>query len=150
MINKIKDNYFVYSTYALWGLGWLSIFVSLYFSEVQKLVPCDLCWWQRLLIYPLAVFGTVAIFRKEFRIFGYYALPFSVLGLVASFYHSLLQWGVITHDILDCSVRTAVSCSEPDFMYLGFITIPFLAFLGFLAATAISALAVYLDKKSDK
>ena len=150
MLNKIKTNYFEYSTYALWGIGWLSIFVSLYFSEIAKFVPCELCWWQRLLIYPIAIFGTVAIFKKEFRSFAYYALPFGVIGLIASLYHSLLQWGVITHDVLECSVGGAVSCSKPDFLWFGFITIPFLAFLGFVTVTAIASAAIYVDKKSPK
>jgi disulfide bond formation protein DsbB len=139
-----------YVTYFVWLAGWASIFGSLYFSEIKGFIPCELCWWQRLLIYPLAIFATVAIIRKEYKNFAYYVLPFSVVGLIVSGYHSLLQWGIIEHNLLDCSEGAAVSCSNPEIMVFGFITIPFLAFLAFGSITLVSSLSLYLSAKQTK
>lgn len=144
----IKNNHAELATYVAWAVGWGSIFGSLYFSEIRNFIPCELCWWQRVLMYPLAIFATVAIARKEFSSFAYYVLPFSILGVILSFYHSLLQWGIIEHNILDCSEGAAVSCSKPEIMAFGFITIPFLAFLSFSLVTFVSLLSVYLAKRS--
>ena len=33
---------------------------SLYFSEVANYVPCRLCWFQRIAMYPLAVILLIA------------------------------------------------------------------------------------------
>lgn len=148
VVQLVKKKHAEYATYVVWVISWASVFGSLYFSEIAGYVPCALCWWQRLLIYPLAIFSTVAIIRKEFSQFVYYALTFGVFGLIISFYHSLLQWGIIEHNVLDCSAGGAVSCSDPEIMLLGFITIPFLAFLAFAAVTFVSAASIFIAKKS--
>ena len=49
---------------------------SLYFSEVADFVPCQLCWYQRIAMYPLAVILPLALWRRD-RAVGQYAL---VLG----------------------------------------------------------------------
>ena len=42
---------------ALPAVAWLQAVIattgSLYFSEVMHLSPCTLCWYQRLMMYPL-------------------------------------------------------------------------------------------------
>ena len=38
---------------------------SLYFSEVADFVPCRLCWFQRIAMYPLAVILLVAAIRRD-------------------------------------------------------------------------------------
>ena len=146
MIKKIVNNYNELATYFVWGVSWVSVFGSLYFSEIKGFVPCDLCWWQRLLIYPLAIISTVAIIRKDYKNFMYYVLPFGVLGFIVSLYHSLLQWGVIEKNILDCTA-TGVSCSKPEIEIFGFITIPFLSFLAFTALTIVSGISIYIQNK---
>jgi disulfide bond formation protein DsbB len=148
LIELVKKKHAEFATYIVWAISWGSVFGSLYFSEIAGYVPCALCWWQRLLIYPLAVFSTVAIIRKEFTQFAYYAVTFGVIGSIVSFYHSLLQWGVIEHNVLNCSVGGAVSCSDPEIMLLGFVTIPFLAFLSFAAITVASAVSIILARKT--
>jgi disulfide bond formation protein DsbB len=148
LLETVKKKHAEYATYIVWAISWGSVFGSLYFSEIAGYVPCALCWWQRLLIYPLAIFSTVAIIRKDYKSFAYYVLPFGVIGVITSFYHSLLQWGVIEHNVLDCSAGGAVSCSDPEIMVFGFITIPFLAFLSFGAITLASLGSIILSKKN--
>ena len=33
---------------------------SLYFSEVRQYVPCEFCWYQRILMYPLVIISIIA------------------------------------------------------------------------------------------
>src|SRR6266540_43140 len=53
---------------ALW-IAWLVAAVamtgSLYFSEHAHYVPCRLCWFQRIAMYPLAVILLVAAMRRD-------------------------------------------------------------------------------------
>src|SRR4051812_10965964 len=38
---------------------------SLYLSEVAHFVPCTMCWYQRIAMYPLAPMLVVAAWRRD-------------------------------------------------------------------------------------
>ena len=38
---------------------------SLYYSEIAGFVPCTLCWYQRILMYPLVIISLVGILRQD-------------------------------------------------------------------------------------
>ena len=67
---------------ALWGYElWLAFLVaalatggSLYFSEIAHYVPCELCWYQRICMYPLAITTLLAAFADDDRV-ARYLLP---------------------------------------------------------------------------
>lgn len=128
--------------YLIWSLAVASIFGSLYFSEIEKLQPCNLCWWLRILLYPLAFIMTVAILRNDLKTSFYAVLSLAIPATFLSFYHSLLQWGVVKEANILCSATAAVPCDKPDFMWLGFITIPFLGFLTSMAIVILSLIGI--------
>ena len=63
---------------------------SLWLSEVWRLVPCELCWYQRILMYPLVVVLGVAAWERRPAI-ARTVLPLSVLGTAIAGYHSWIQ-----------------------------------------------------------
>jgi disulfide bond formation protein DsbB len=63
---------------------------SLWFSLGLGLVPCELCWYQRILMYPLVVVLGVAALEDRAGAW-LTALPLSVGGLAIATYHSYLQ-----------------------------------------------------------
>lgn len=63
---------------------------SLYLSEVVGLVPCELCWFQRIAMYPLAVILTLARVRNDREALPY-ALSLAFIGLLIAGYHVQLQ-----------------------------------------------------------
>jgi disulfide bond formation protein DsbB len=132
--------------YEIWALAVASIFGSLYFSEIKELPPCNLCWWLRILLYPIAFIMTVAIIRKSFHNIYYEVLALAIPATLLSFYQSLLQWGIVKEAQVLCSSTAAVPCDKPDFLFLGFITIPFLGFLTSLAITALCLIAIHKQK----
>lgn len=121
-----------YGHYAAWTVALLSLMISLYFSDVLGWVPCLLCWYARILMYPIVVIGAVGILRKDAS-WSLYALPLSVMGMGLTLYHSLLQWGIISETLAPCHV--GLSCVTKQLNLFGFITIPFLGFLAFAAIT---------------
>ena len=147
MIEKILNKVNSYTDYFVWFIGAGSMFGSLYFSEVEKLPPCMLCWWQRIFMYPIAFIMSVAILRKDPKAM-YYVLPLSITGMIIAFYHTLLQWGVIKETIIDCSVNAAVSCTEVQINWFGFMTIPFMSFVSFLTINILFGLRIYLMRKA--
>jgi disulfide bond formation protein DsbB len=106
---------------------------SLYFSEVKNFIPCVLCWYQRIALYPLVLIFSIAIATRDTGVWRY-ALPLSVISLGIGVYQLLLVYGVITASSA-CSV--GVSCVAITWSLFGFITIPLLAFLEALIITVI-------------
>lgn len=137
-----------YIDYGVWLIGIGSMFGSLYFSEVMKLPPCLLCWWQRVMMYPIAFIMSVAILRKDNKGI-YYALPLAVTGWIMALYHSLLQWQIIKEDVLDCSVNAAVSCTDVQINLLGFINIPFMSLMAFSGVIMLIAIRYYNLRVTD-
>ncbi len=102
---------------------------SLYFSEVADYVPCRLCWFQRIAMYPLAVILLVAAIRRD-RSVRWYVMPLAVIGGLVSTYHYLTEW----RPSLDggaCGVGP--SCADVWFRELGFVSLAFMALAGFFA-----------------
>jgi hypothetical protein len=108
---------------------------SLYFSEVAHFVPCTLCWYQRIAMYPLAILTAMAAVRKGDL--SVYVRVIASIGLVISGYHWLLE----RFPNIDAGVcSTAVPCELVWFEKFGFITLPFMAFTAFSAVLAVTTL----------
>ncbi|MCP5099746.1 MAG: disulfide bond formation protein B [Chloroflexi bacterium] len=106
---------------------------SLYFSEILHFIPCTLCWYQRILMYPLVFITLVGIIEQD-EFLPKYVLPFSIIGLGVATYHYLIQLGILPHSAA-CSV--GVPCGGRYIDVAGFITIPLLALVAFLLITII-------------
>jgi disulfide bond formation protein DsbB len=117
-------------------LAWIAAVIatlgSLYFSEVMHFVPCTLCWYQRIFMYPLAIILGIAFYKNDSRIYKY-VLPLSSIGMLISGYHMLLQKIPYFQQFEMCA--TGVPCSKDYLNWLGFITIPMLAFIAFTMIT---------------
>jgi disulfide bond formation protein DsbB len=113
---------------AAWIVSLVATMGSLFFSEVMRLPPCVLCWYQRICMYPLAVVFTVGLAAKD-RHVARYAWPLALAGLAVAVYHNLLYYHLIPESITPCS--TGVSCTDVQIQWLGFITIPLLSLTAF-------------------
>jgi disulfide bond formation protein DsbB len=103
---------------------------SLYFSEVADYVPCRLCWFQRIAMYPLAVILPIAAARRD-RGARWYVVPLAVVGAGVAAYHYLLEWAPSLEGGA-CSA-TGPACADVWFRELGFVTLAFMALCGFLS-----------------
>jgi disulfide bond formation protein DsbB len=118
--------------YWAWLVSIAATVGSLYFSEVRMFVPCALCWWQRILMYPLVVVLGVATFRQDLTAWRT-ALPLSLIGLGTATYHYLLQ--KVPGLAPPASCASGVPCNMQYIDWFGFVTIPFLAGVAFLIVT---------------
>lgn len=101
---------------------------SLYFSEILGLNPCDLCWWQRIALYPIVAISAVGILLKDKKL-PLYILPLALFGWLVALYHNLLYYGVIPEPIVPC--HSAVPCTQRLLQMFGFIDIPLGSLLTF-------------------
>lgn len=102
---------------------------SLFFSEIMNFIPCSLCWYQRVFMYPLVFIFLVNLLYPDKEVFKY-SFPLVIVGLILSSYHNLLVYKIIPDNLSPCI--SGVPCSVDYLNYFGFITIPFLAFISFL------------------
>lgn len=108
---------------------------SLYFSEVLGWDPCIMCWYQRILMYPLViVFGIGVLLEKDD--FEDYALPLLLMGSGMSLYHYLVQ-RVEQFQSAGCSVAQ-ISCETQYTYYFDYITVPMMAFTVFLTVLLLN------------
>ncbi|MCM3741775.1 disulfide oxidoreductase [Oceanobacillus luteolus] len=117
-----------YTLYTAWLVSIVATLGSLYFSEIRGFIPCELCWYQRILMYPLAVILGIATFQND-RSVKKYILPLAVIGWSISLFHYLQQKVPGFAAIKPCA--SGVPCSAEYINWLGFITIPFLALIAF-------------------
>jgi disulfide bond formation protein DsbB len=110
-------------------LAGASMVGSLYFSEVAHYAPCKLCWYQRVCMYSVAVISLVAVIRRE-RSAAPYVLTLSLVGLVVSTYHYVVEWFPQLESRV-CAVD--VPCTTIWFRELGFLTMPSMAGIAFIA-----------------
>ena len=109
---------------------------SLYFSEIVNYKPCLMCWYQRTMMYPLAVILIVAALTQDKRVWRY-ATPLAAIGITISTYH----WFLERFPNLDAGVcDIEVPCEFVWFENFGFVTLPFMAFTGFLAVLVFTTL----------
>ena len=110
----------------------LSVALSLFYSEIALYLPCRLCWFQRIFMYPQAVLFIVALFKKSRDVF-YYALPLTLLGGLIALYHSIIQWvGLAQPGLSDACSATGTSCISTHFVSFGYITLPVMSFTAFV------------------
>jgi disulfide bond formation protein DsbB len=139
---------------AIWGYElWLTFLVSalatggsLFLSEVANFVPCELCWFQRVFMYPLAITTLLAAFFNDHRA-GRYLLPLPVIGAGVSIYHMLVENGVV-EQTQACFVSAPGGCATKWIDEFGYVTIPTLALTAFALTFAFLLFAI-LESSGD-
>nr|WP_095532802.1 disulfide oxidoreductase [Domibacillus mangrovi] len=139
MNNSSKESFIQkYALYAAWIVSVIATLGSLYFSQIKGFVPCELCWIQRIFMYPLAIILGIAAFYNEIHL-KKYVLPLSLIGGSISIYHYLVQKVPGFAEVKPCI--QGVPCNMNYINWFGFVTIPFLALTAF---TLISIFMVLL------
>ncbi len=110
---------------------------SLYLSEIAKFPPCELCWYQRICMYPNVALFAVAWWRRD-RDVRFYVLPLVVVGAVIATYHYLLER---FPDTVSSSCSTDIPCETVWVWKFHFLSIPGMAWIGFLLLGTLAVLA---------
>lgn len=114
--------------YFIFFVTFVSTAASIYFSEVMKLTPCMLCWYQRMMMFPLVIISGVAIIRKDLQNLAAYVLPIAIIGWGIALYHNLLYYHVIP-ELTPC--MAGISCTTELIKLFGFMDIPLGSFISF-------------------
>jgi disulfide bond formation protein DsbB len=103
---------------------------SLYFSEEAGYIPCRLCWFQRIAMYPIAVIALVALIRRDAGA-RWYIVPLASIGALISTWHYLIEWNP-TWEGDSCGLF-GPACADVWFRTFGFVSLAFMALAGFVS-----------------
>jgi disulfide bond formation protein DsbB len=137
----------------LWGYELWAGFVvaaiatggSLFYSEIARFPPCELCWFQRICMYPLSILLLMMAWRGDNRA-ARYLFPLPIVGAGVSIYHMLIQYHAIKEPTACIASNPAGGCGtnwlagRPDASF-GYLSIPTLALTGFLLLIGFLVLA---------
>ena len=118
-------------TYALplaWLIALTSTLGSLYYSEVANFVPCKLCWYQRIAMYPLVLILGIAVVRRDISV-RRYVVPVAVVGAAVAVFHYALQRAP---NLTSGACDPTAPCTSTWVWQFHFISIPFMALSGFV------------------
>lgn len=145
----IKKNYLVIG----FGISFLATLFSLIYSEVIGFVPCRLCWFQRIFMYPQILIFGLALWQKiryqivENKEVLKYSFLLTLVGLSISIYHNVLYYAKSGIDVL-CDA-SGISCFKRIVsVFGGYISIPMLSLSAFFALMTMTII-VYLYKERD-
>ena len=129
--------------YELWGafvVASIATGGSLFYSQIVGYIPCEFCWFQRVMMYPLSILTLLVATRGDNRA-ARYLLPLPIVGAGTSIYHMLLERGVI-HEPPGCRLTGGGCSSNWIAMHsFGYLTIPTLALTAFLLIIGFLVLA---------
>jgi disulfide bond formation protein DsbB len=111
---------------------------SLYLSEGAHLLPCKLCWYQRIAMYSLAVILLVAALRRDWGVRPY-ALALAFPGAAVSIYHYVIERRPSLEVGSSCDPTNP--CTITLIWKFHYISIPFMALSAFVLVATVLLVA---------
>jgi disulfide bond formation protein DsbB len=129
--------------YELWGAFVVAAIAtggSLFYSQVAGFIPCEFCWFQRMMMYPLSILTLLIAARGDNRA-ARYLLPLPIVGAGTSIYHMLLEHHVIKEPGACTLTGGGCTANWIALHSFGYLTIPTLALTAFLLLIGFLVLA---------
>ena len=104
---------------------------ALFIGEVLGQMPCTLCWYQRIAMFPITAVLAIALWRDD-PAGRYYALALAGAGLLIAAWHSGLYAGLIPEPVIPCT-QTGPSCTDSAAQSILGLPIPWLSLASFLS-----------------
>lgn len=121
-----------------WFVALVTTLGSLYYSKVEGYLPCELCWYQRIAVYPFAIILAIAAWRRDAGV-RVYAVPVLAVGAAIAAYHSWIQAYPPDSGTAFCSADAP--CTARYVWEFGFVSLPFMALSACLVMIALLLVA---------
>lgn len=136
---------------AIVAIGVVSVIGTLIFQLAYETPVCELCWWQRIFLYPTAVIALVALWYKTREAHVTIAI-LSAFGLWYALYHYYYHFQRFVLDnvlTLPCSYGGLMpACTDSPILVFGFATIPFMGIMVFGSLLMLAGFAAMRLGKS--
>jgi disulfide bond formation protein DsbB len=130
-----------YELWAAFAVAAIATGGSLFFSEIAGFIPCELCWYQRICMYPLSIVTLLAALADDYRV-ARYLLPLPLAGAGVAVYHLLVENRVVVQSSA-CLASAPGGCATKWIEEFGYVTIPVLALTGFVLLIELLGLAAF-------
>jgi disulfide bond formation protein DsbB len=127
----------VQALWAAWVVAAVATGGSLYFSEIAHYIPCQLCWYQRICMYPLSITLLVGAILRDRRAV-LYSMVFPVVGALVAIRHVYIE---NNPEAESASCRVGAPCSAKYIDEFGYVTIPVLALTAFVLIALLLGVA---------
>jgi len=103
--------------------------LSLFYSNIVGFPPCELCWIQRIFLYPQLILFGMELYKRDRSIVDF-SIVFAIFGSLVSMYHIYIENGGSSS--LSCATGATstvgqVSCATRYIYEFGYITMPTMA-----------------------
>jgi disulfide bond formation protein DsbB len=132
------------STWLAWMVAAVATGGSLYLSEIADYPPCQLCWYQRIAMYPLAVILLVGALLRDRRV-SLYAFVVPLVGAAISIYHIYIE---VNPEKEGAACRAGVPCSIRWIDEFGYVTIPVMALSAFALIGALLVVSFIAGRRA--
>ena len=139
LLAELRDMLLGSELWVAWVVALTATLGSLFFSEYADFVPCRLCWFQRIAMYPLAVVLFVGALRRDVRSAVQYAFVLPIVGAGVAIYHIYIEHHPGAESA-GCRIGGA-SCATKWIEKFGYVTIPVLSLTAFAAIGVLLAIA---------
>lgn len=106
------------------GLG--SVLISLFYSGVIGFPPCELCWMQRIFLYPQAVLFGMELWHRDRTIINH-SIALAFIGSLVSMFHIYIENGGASSLACATGTSTEISCAIRYVYQFSYVTIPIMA-----------------------
>jgi len=141
----LRDSLGDLSLWLAWLVALTATVGSLYYSIGAHFSPCELCWYQRICMYPLAVILLVGALLQDRRVY-WYALPPAVVGLVIAIYHTQLQ--AFPKQKTFCDLNNP--CTNRYIWKFGFVSIPLMDLVAFVFIITMVVVSATSSSRSEE
>lgn len=145
-INKNHFLSFIEKHFLILGflVSFFAVIFSMVYSEVANFLPCQLCWFQRVFLFPQVFLYAIALWNKDRNVI-IYSTPLLCFGFAISVYQNFIYYFGNSGNV-PCDV-SGISCYQHLVSeFGGYISIPMLSLASFFALLVIN-LIVHFSKK---
>lgn len=122
--------------------------LSIFYSNIVGFPPCELCWIQRIFLYPQLILFGIELYKRDHSIVDF-SMVFAIIGSIVSAYHLYIENGGASN--ISCAALTPVNVTQVScitrYVYeFGYVTMPLMALTSSLFIIVILVNYKYMAK----
>lgn len=141
-LNFIKENFLLIGFVISSG----SVIMSLFYSQIIGYAPCNLCWMQRIFMFPQVVLFGIGYLTSDKKIINY-SLPLLITGFLIAIYHNFIYYFAENSSACDASLISCIQQLVHEFG--GYISFPSLSLTSFTALLILLGVAYFYKKNEN-
>ncbi len=103
-----------------------SMLVSLFYSNFIGFPPCELCWVQRIFLYPQVILFGMELYKRD-RTMVDFSIVMAIIGSLVSMYHVYIEHGGSSSLSCATGATNTISCATRYVYEFNYVSIPVMA-----------------------